>query len=101
MQPRSSAPIVALAEAEIAAMLDQFSGWSLTDGLLTKSFAFASYAHGLAFASAVGMAAERLDHHPELTIGYRRVTLRVNTHDVNGISWLDFELAAFADSLAD
>lgn len=73
----------------------------MQEGQLTKTYAFASYAHGLAFASAVGMAAERLDHHPELTIGYRRVTVSVNTHDVSGISWLDFELAAFADSLGE
>ena len=74
-------------------------GWSVEHGKLTKQFDFKSYSEGVLFAAAVAHAADKMDHHPDLTIGYQKVVVAVNTHDVGGISHLDFELARTVDGL--
>ena len=75
-------------------------GWRVEHGKLTKEYEFKSYAEGVVFACAVAHAANKMDHHPDIIIGYQKVTLAVNTHDVGGISHLDFELARVVDGLA-
>ena len=65
-----------------------------------KEFTFDSYLAGVAFASSVGVVAEGLDHHPDMTIGYRRVTVTFTTHDAgNTISAKDLAAAAAVDGL--
>lgn len=89
-----------LDDAEIADLLRSLEpGWAVEEGKLTKTFTFPSYASGVVFAAAVGHLADRLDHHPDLTIGYQRVTLAVNTHDAGGITEFDFELARRVDGI--
>lgn len=88
-----------LNEVEIAERLTANPGWAVLEGKVTKTFEFKSYASGVVFASAIGNVADQMDHHPDLTIGYQKVTVAVNTHDVQGISELDFELARRADLL--
>ena len=74
-------------------MLADAPSWSVSDGKVTRTFVFATYAAGVVFASAVAHIADSMDHHPDLLIGYQKVSVSVNTHDVGGISPLDFELA--------
>ena len=88
-----------LSDEQIAEHLMLVPGWKVLDGKLTKSYEFKSYASGVVFAVAVANAADHMDHHPDLTIGYQRVTVAVNTHDVGGISPFDFELARKVDGL--
>jgi 4a-hydroxytetrahydrobiopterin dehydratase len=88
-----------LNDAEIAERLTANPGWTIEDGKVAKTFEFKSYASGVVFAAAVGNEADKMDHHPDLTIGYQKVTVAVNTHDVQGISPLDFELARRVDQL--
>ena len=49
---------------------------------------------------AIAEAAEKADHHPDILIQYSKVTLRLSTHDCNGLSSRDFALARVADELA-
>ena len=88
-----------LSDVEIAERLTANQGWSVEEGKVTKTFEFKSYASGVVFAAAVGNEADKMDHHPDLTIGYQKVRVAVNTHDVDGISPLDFELARRVDLL--
>ncbi len=90
---------VRLSPEQVADHLSTVVGWTVIDGKLTKTFEFPSYATGVLFANAVAHSADKMDHHPDLTIGYQKVTLAVNTHDVGGISPLDFELARKVDAL--
>ena len=83
-------------DAEMAS-LSVFGGWRLENGLLVKEFRFASYLDGVRFASRVAEAAERMDHHPDLTIFWRRVRFSVTTHSASGLTELDFELARRAE----
>lgn len=90
----------ALSEAEISAGLAELKGWSREEDTLVKEFRFDDYLAGLAFASSVGVIAEGLDHHPDLSIGWRRVHVSFTTHDAgNKLSAKDFAAAAAIDAL--
>jgi 4a-hydroxytetrahydrobiopterin dehydratase len=77
-------------------------GWALAeDGLsIEKTFRFANFSEAFGFMTRVALAAEKADHHPEWSNIYGRVTVRLTTHDVQGLSERDFALAAKADALA-
>lgn len=90
----------ALSEAEISAGLARLNNWTRDGDVLVKAFTFDSYLAGVAFASSVGVIAEGLDHHPDMTIGYRRVTVSFTTHDAgNKLSAKDMAAAAAVDAL--
>lgn len=78
---------------------DTANGWKLIDGALEKTWAFANFHETMAFVNAVAWIAHREDHHPDVSFGYNRCTLRFNTHDVNGISVSDFFCARAVDAL--
>jgi 4a-hydroxytetrahydrobiopterin dehydratase len=84
---------------EIEAGLANLPGWSFEDGQITKTYVFDSYKAGLVFAVAVGHFADAMDHHPDLFVGYQKVKIGLNTHDVGGISALDFALATKVETL--
>ncbi|MBC8063757.1 MAG: 4a-hydroxytetrahydrobiopterin dehydratase [Chlorobia bacterium] len=88
-----------LDETEATSALASRPGWAIEDGKLTKSFKFKTYKDGVVFASAVGFVSDKLDHHPDLLVGYANVKVSMNTHDVGGLSPYDFELAKRIESL--
>jgi len=69
------------------------SGWAFDGTQIWKQYTFDTYKAGLVFAVAIGHLADRMDHHPDLFIGYQKVKVALNTHDLGGISTFDFELA--------
>ena len=75
-------------------------GWELEGDALVRTFTFANFAKAFGFMAAAAVVAEKLDHHPEWSNVYNRVTVRLSTHDVGGLSDLDFELAAKMSDLA-
>ncbi len=79
--------------AEINANLSGMDGWTFDGHQITKIYTFDCYQKGLVFATHVGLLADQMDHHPDITIGYQKVKVSLNTHDVDGISELDFVLA--------
>ena len=95
--------IRALQPTEVIMALSQVSGWRLSgDGeniAIEKSFQFAEHSHALLFVNSVGWLSEKLNHHPELVLTYKNCVLRWNTHDVRGLSRLDFEAAIQTDAL--
>ena len=91
---------VALSDTEISAGLAKLNGWARAGDELTKEFKFDNYLAGLAFAAGVGVIAEGLNHHPDMTIGWRRVSLSFTTHDAGGkLTEKDFAAAAAIDGL--
>ncbi|AEB11525.1 4a-hydroxytetrahydrobiopterin dehydratase [Marinithermus hydrothermalis] len=83
-----------LTREEIAAGLEGLEGWALVADRVEKTFGFASYADGVAFALRVALLAERMDHHPDaLTIGWKRVVVAYVTHSVGGVTERDLEAA--------
>lgn len=93
------ADIHKLSDAEVRARLPEVPGWELSDGSLQKIFRFPSFVKAFGFMSSVALVAEAMGHHPDWSNVYNRVTIALNTHDVGGISVLDFSLAKQIDEL--
>ncbi|GIX46544.1 MAG: putative pterin-4-alpha-carbinolamine dehydratase [Candidatus Tectimicrobiota bacterium] len=89
-----------LSDAEVTARLATLPGWEVVAGKLQKTFTFASFVEAFGFMTRVALVAEAMGHHPEWSNVYNRVTIALTTHDVGGISPLDFTLAQKIDALA-
>lgn len=90
----------ALSEEEITQALQTLSGWAVKEGKLHKQFTFKSFAAALGWMVSVGIEADKMDHHPEWSNVYNRVTVNLTTHDLNTISSWDVTLAQKMDTLA-
>lgn len=67
--------------------------WEILDGKLVKTFTFKSFIRAFGWMSQIAIWAEKLKHHPEWFNVYNKVEVKLVTHDVDGISDLDFQLA--------
>jgi 4a-hydroxytetrahydrobiopterin dehydratase len=77
----------------LAAALPGLPGWELRDGRLHREIEFADFRAAFAFMTRVAFDAEELDHHPDWSNVWNRVTIDLETHDAGGITGLDLELA--------
>jgi 4a-hydroxytetrahydrobiopterin dehydratase len=75
-------------------------GWSDVDNALERTFTFENFVEALGFVNRVGELAEAEDHHPDIRIDYKNVTLRWWTHTAGGITDRDRELATRSADLA-
>ncbi len=90
----------ALDPATIMARLAEVPEWQAVDGSIARDYTFGSYRATIAFVNAIAGMAEDQNHHPEMTVGYRRCTLAYTTHSAaNALSENDFICAAKADAL--
>jgi 4a-hydroxytetrahydrobiopterin dehydratase len=90
-----------LSDEEIEAALDDLDGWDLDTGKLFREFVFADFVEAVGFIMRAAVCAQVLDHHPDWSNVYKTVRVHLETHDVGGLSPLDFELAAKMNELAD
>jgi len=88
-----------LSEQELQRALEN-SPWQVQDGKLHRDFKFGNFVEAFGFLTQVAIHAEKMNHHPELYNVYNNVTIELVTHDVDGISDLDFKLADTIDKLA-
>lgn len=88
-----------LSSDALEAALSDLSGWKLKDGKLHKEFKLGSFIEAFGFMSQIALHAEKMNHHPELFNVYNGVTIDLVTHDVDGISELDVELAKKIDAI--
>lgn len=99
----SAQPRQALTATEVVARLAQLEGWTLSgdvaDVAIEKTYTFANYYETIAFVNALAFIAHTQDHHPDLSVHYNRCGVRLNTHDVGGLSVTDFDCAARFDAL--
>ncbi|GIV62213.1 4a-hydroxytetrahydrobiopterin dehydratase [Rhodocaloribacter litoris] len=83
-----------LRPSEIEAALQDLPGWRYEADRLTKTFIFSSFREAVGFIVRLAFEAEALNHHPELTNVYNRVTLALTTHDAgNRVTVRDVRLA--------
>jgi 4a-hydroxytetrahydrobiopterin dehydratase len=75
------------------------SDWREAGGALERTFEFASFPEAMAFVNRLAELAERENHHPDIAVSYRRVTVRWTTHSAGGITDRDRELASATSSL--
>jgi len=89
-----------LTDAAVDAALADLPGWSREGAALVCELRFADFAGAFGFMATMAAVSERLDHHPEWTNVWNRVTVRLTTHDAGGITPLDLEWARRATSAA-
>jgi 4a-hydroxytetrahydrobiopterin dehydratase len=87
-------------EAEARVKLQSMPGWTLEGGAIRRQFVFGSFPDAIAFTTRLAFDAESSDHHPDIHISYKRVTLDYRTHSAGGLTVKDFEGAARADAVA-
>ena len=89
-----------LSDLEIQRALGGLNGWSRRGDALMKTFTFPRFADGIAFVDRIAIAADRMNHHPDIDIRYTKVAISLSTHDAGGITDNDIKLAQEIDSFA-
>jgi 4a-hydroxytetrahydrobiopterin dehydratase len=89
-----------LSRAEVEQRLTSLNGWTLDGDAIRKQFTFKNFVEAIAFVNRLAPEAEAADHHPDILINYKRVTLTWSTHSEGGLTDKDFAGAATADRLA-
>jgi 4a-hydroxytetrahydrobiopterin dehydratase len=72
-------------------------GWMLEGDAIRKQYTFRDFLEAVAFVNCLAPKAESADHHPDILINYKRVTLTYSTHSEGGLTVKDFEGADAAD----
>lgn len=89
-----------LSDAEIDAALAELPGWSRAGDAISKEFRFGDFRAAIWFINAAAAQADVMDHHPEWSNVYNRVSVTLRTHDAGGITAKDIELARAMDMAA-
>jgi 4a-hydroxytetrahydrobiopterin dehydratase len=89
-----------LSDAEISSHLAQLPNWSLKNGKLHREYKFANFAYAFGFMATAAPLIEKADHHPEWANVYNRVTVDLMSHDAQGITKKDVDLATLLESIA-
>lgn len=89
-----------LSRDEIHRSMAQLLGWILDGDSIKKQYTFAGFPEAVQFVGRLVSDAERVDHHPDILINYRRVTLTFSTHSEGGLTEKDFVGASMADRVA-
>ena len=89
-----------LSQAEIAERMKTLQGWMLEQDAIAKQFTFKGFPEAVGFVNRLVPEAEAADHHPDIKINYKRVTLVYSTHSEGGLTEKDFTGAAMADRIA-
>jgi 4a-hydroxytetrahydrobiopterin dehydratase len=90
----------ALPDAALPALLAEVPDWRVDGNRLVREFVFRDFHETMEFVNALAFMIHREDHHPDLTVGYRRCTAAWTTHSAgNRLSDNDFICAAKADAL--
>ena len=91
-----------LSREDSGKLLVQIPGWSVaSDGLsIARTFNFKNYVEAMEFANSITPIAESEGHHPDLSIGWGKVTVGLSTHAIGGLSENDFIVAAKINELA-
>lgn len=80
-------------------VLAQLNNWIFLNDGIEKKFEFKNFSQALAFIVKVGLLAEKQNHHPELFNVYNKVNIRLSTHDANGVTDKDFDLAKAIENI--
>lgn len=89
-----------LADDEIRRRLVTREGWEFTANTIVKKFELPGFMDVVVLVNAVAGPAEAADHHPDMTINYRRITFTLATHDQGGVTEKDFALLAEIEKAA-
>ena len=89
-----------LTDAEIRDQIGRLAGWTLDGHAIRKQYTLGGFPQAIAFVTRLAFDAEAADHHPDILISYKRVTLTFSTHSEGGLTQKDFDGARKADELS-
>jgi 4a-hydroxytetrahydrobiopterin dehydratase len=89
-----------LSASDVAARLSSLPGWRFEENALKRQFEFPSFPDAIAFITRLAFEAEATDHHPDLTVNFRRVTVAWSTHTDDGVTEKDFAGATRSNGIA-
>lgn len=89
-----------LSSTDVQKQLPSLPGWKFEHDALTQQFTFAGFPEAITFVTRLAFDAEAHDHHPDLTINYRRVTVSWSTHDQGGVTEKDVRGARVSTTMA-
>ncbi|MFI5427665.1 4a-hydroxytetrahydrobiopterin dehydratase [Aeromicrobium sp. UC242_57] len=92
--------MTAFTDAQIESALENLAGWSQEGEAIVKTFEFSDFSAAISFINRAVGPIEEMDHHPEWTNVYNRVDVRLNSHDVGGVTDRDLRLAKVLDRVA-
>ena len=84
---------------QIMESLNELEGWEYSDNFITKKFEFKDFTKSIKFVNKVAKLAEKEQHHPDISLDYNIVVIRLSTHSENGITNKDINLAKNINSL--
>lgn len=90
-----------LSENQIEKKLTTLAGWVLDDGAITKSYKFKNFKEAFSKMTQIAFECEAQNHHPNWENVYNSLTIRLNTHDVGGITQNDFDLAHIIEKIVN
>lgn len=80
-------------EQTIREVLKELKNWRFENNGINQEFVFKNFSEAIGFIVKVGILAEKMNHHPEWCNVYTKVTIRLTTHDANGVTSKDIDLA--------
>ncbi|MFW5928900.1 MAG: 4a-hydroxytetrahydrobiopterin dehydratase [Halobacteriota archaeon] len=86
-------------DSEVERHVEELEGWSYDGERIRRSYDFDSYLAGVDFVVEVADLAEKANHHPDVHVGYKEVEVSLKSHDVDGITDRDFDLAEEIEAL--
>ena len=84
---------------KVTANLKELTEWQVTDSKLIRELRFSNFVEAFSFMTKVAILAEKMGHHPEWSNVYSSVTIKLTTHDLGGLSELDFKMAKAIDAM--
>jgi 4a-hydroxytetrahydrobiopterin dehydratase len=87
-------------EAQIAERLSALPGWYFEDGWIRRVYKTDGWPTTLMLVNAIGYLSEAAYHHPDLSVTWGRITVKLSTHSAGGITDKDFELARRIEDVA-
>ena len=99
MQTTQEQKFMKLTDEQKKKYLAEIKNWQLKEKSLEKEFVFEKYAEGVIFANKVASLADKINHHPDIFIGFKKVKISLWTHKISDVSLNDFILAAKIDLL--
>jgi len=88
-----------LSESEVQSKISNLDGWSVVNGKLHKEFEFSDFNEAFGFMARASMHIEKMNHHPEWFNVYNKLVIDLMTHDADGITENDINLANILNSL--
>lgn len=88
-------------EDRIEDALNELTNWKKEDDTLKRELVAADFASAVGLINSIAIHAESMDHHPTITLyGWNKVRVELSTHDVGGLTELDFQLAEKIESIS-